>query len=101
MKQKLLRSFTISGSLRSSGSLSPGAVRAIVRAYGTKIGVPDLNPHDLRRTYARLSRLGGAPLETIQHSLGHASVKTTELYCRTGEEANAGDFIDLQGEQAQ
>ena len=89
----LLRSVSQRG--RINGSLSPAAVRDIVRRYGRAIGVMDLSPHDLRRTHARLSREGGAPLETIQHSLGHASVRTTEIYVRSGLEANAGDFIVL------
>jgi site-specific recombinase XerD len=33
-----------------------------------------------RRSFARLARQGGAPLEQIQFSLGHASVQTTEVY---------------------
>ena len=78
-----------------NGSLSSSAVRDIVRRYGRAIGVPDLAPHDLRRTFSRLSRQGGAPMEVIQKSLGHASMRTTELYCQTGEEANAGDFLGL------
>lgn len=78
-----------------NGSLSSSAVRDIVRWYGCAIGVPDLAPHDLRRTFSRLSRQGGAPMEVIQKSLGHASQRTTELYCQTGEEANAGDFLGL------
>jgi len=90
---QFLRSFYGDGKI--NGSLSETAVREIVQKYGKLIGIPDLNPHDLRRTFARLSREGGAPLETIQHSLGHASLKTTELYTRTGEECNAGDFIQL------
>jgi integrase len=90
----LLRSVDRGGTI--NGSLSAAAVRDIVKRYGTTIGVPRLRPHDLRRTYAKLSRLGGAPLETIQHSLGHASLKTTEIYTRTGEEANAGDYMDLE-----
>jgi integrase len=90
---KLLRSIDSRGLIGSS--LSPSAIRAIVRRYGATIGLPDLAPHDLRRTHARLAREGGAPLETIQHSLGHASVQTTERYTRTGEEANAGDYIQL------
>jgi len=89
----LLRSFSLSGSL--NGSLSTTSVRDIVQRYGAAIGIPDLNPHDLRRTHAKLARLGGAPIEVIQHSLGHASARTTELYTQTGEEANAGDFIRL------
>jgi integrase len=88
----LLRSVRSDGTI--NGSLSTTAVRDIVRQYGQRIGVLGLNPHDLRRTHARLARLGGAPLEVIQHSLGHASSRTTEIYCRTGEEANAGDFFD-------
>lgn len=91
----ILRALTNDLDRKPRASLSGANIRRIVRKYGRMIGVPDLNPHDLRRTHARLARLGGAPLETIQHTLGHASVKTTELYCRTGEEANAGDFIDL------
>jgi len=76
-------------------SLSPTMIHCIIRRYGRSIGIPNLAPHDLRRTYSRLARLGGAPMETIQHSLGHASISTTEIYVRTGEEANAGDFIKL------
>jgi len=90
---RLFRSITATGVI--NGSLSCTAVRDIVRKYGLAIGIPDLNPHDLRRTCAKLARLGGAPLETIQKTLGHASLKTTEVYLSTGEEANAGDFIDL------
>lgn len=90
---KLLRSITANGTI--NGSLSPTAIRDIVQRYGALIGIPDLNPHDLRRTCAKLARLGGAPLETIQKTLGHASLKTTEVYLSTGEEANAGDFINL------
>ena len=90
---KLLRSVSPAGALTQS--LSPAAIHQIVSRHGRTIGVPDLAPHDLRRTYSRLARLGGCPLETIQHSLGHASVQTTERYVRTGEEANAGDWIKL------
>jgi len=89
----LLRSIRSDGTI--NGSLSPSAVRDIVRSYGAQINVPDLNPHDLRRTCAKLARLGGAPIEIIQHTLGHASIKTTEIYMSTGEESNAGDFIDI------
>jgi integrase len=90
---RVLRSISPAGAL--SQSLSAASIHSIIKRYGAMIGVPDLAPHDLRRTYSRLARLGGAPLETIQHSLGHASVQTTERYVRTGEEANAGDFIKL------
>src|SRR5215831_17652323 len=37
-------------------------------------------PHDLRRTYAKLAHKGGAKLDQIQLSLGHASLTTTGGY---------------------
>jgi integrase len=49
-----------------------------VRIYGAKIGVPELAPHDLRRTFAKLAHKGRAAPEQIQLSLGHASITTTE-----------------------
>jgi site-specific recombinase XerD len=36
--------------------------------------------HDLRRTFAKLAHKGGAGLDQIQLSLGHASIQTTERY---------------------
>lgn len=51
----------------------------IVKRYAGQIGL-ELAPHDLRRTYAKLSRKAGAPLEQIQITLGHASLNTTERY---------------------
>ena len=97
---RLLRSIDRSG--RIGGSLSTSAVRQIVQRYGGALkangngtNTTTLNPHDLRRTHAQLARLGGAPLETIQKTLGHSSVKTTETYVNTGLDANAGDFFTL------
>jgi integrase len=52
----------------------------VVKAFGGKIGVPNLAPHDLRRTFAKLAHKGRAALEQIQLSLGHASITTTERY---------------------
>lgn len=79
-----------------NGSLSPSAVRDIVSHYGALIGVPRLAPHDLRRTCARLARDGGAPLDVVQHCLGHASLVTTERYLGSTESNNAGDYIKIK-----
>lgn len=61
-------------------SMTPQAIRDIVKSYGAVIGVPELAAHDLRRTYAKLAHKGGAGLDQIQLSLGHLSIKTTERY---------------------
>lgn len=61
-------------------SITPQAIRDIVKFYGQQIGKPELAAHDLRRTFAKLAHKGGAGLDQIQLSLGHASIKTTEKY---------------------
>ena len=60
-------------------SLTPQAVYEVARTYGYRAGLR-VAPHDLRRTFAKLSREGGASIEQIQHSLGHSSLTTTERY---------------------
>jgi integrase len=63
-----------------SEQMPPQNIRDLVKGYGKKIGVPNLNPHDLRRTFAKLAHKGRAALEQIQLSLGHSSIVTTERY---------------------
>mgnify|MGYP001006344901 FL=1 len=60
-------------------SLTSQAVQDVVKAYAKQCGF-ELAAHDLRRTFAKLARKGGADLMQIQLTLGHASVKTTERY---------------------
>jgi len=51
-----------------------------VQKRGKLISKPDLQPHDLRRTYAELGRRAGVPIEQIIILLGHANIKTTQEY---------------------
>jgi integrase len=51
-----------------------------VRARGTRIGVPDLRPHDLRRTLARTLDARGVPVQDIHLVLRHYHVATTHTY---------------------
>ena len=55
-------------------------------------------PHDLRRTYAQLSYKAGAPLRQVQLSLGHSSIRTTEIYLGLDQDlTNApGDYLDIK-----
>jgi len=61
-------------------SIMPRAIFQLVRRFGDMIGAPNLGPHDLRRTFAKLAHKGRSGLEQIQLSLGHASITTTERY---------------------
>lgn len=60
-------------------SLSSKVVAYVIRSYAAPLGLK-VAAHDLRRTYAKLAHQGGAALEQIQLSLGHASLVTTERY---------------------
>lgn len=75
-------------------SMTPQAIRDIIKQYGAAIGLPELAAHDLRRTWSKLARKGGADLKQISLSLGHLSVKTTERYL--GEEQ---DLTDAPGDR--
>jgi integrase len=63
--------------------LSSQAIRDIVGKAAQKIGAPNIRPHDLRRTCARLCREQGGDIEQIQAMLGHADINTTQRYLGT------------------
>ena len=58
---------------------SAQAVYDIVLEHARKVD-PDVRPHDLRRSFARLAHEGHAPIEQLSMTLGHASIATTERY---------------------
>jgi len=78
-------------------SLSEIGIFNIVRKHGALIGKPDLDPHDLRRTYAQLGYEAGIPITQISRLLGHSSVKTTQTYLNLDLdiETTISDFIPL------
>lgn len=47
------------------------------RAAVTELGLTDVTPHDLRRTFGSLARSAGADLRWIQKAMGHESITTT------------------------
>lgn len=78
----------------SRHGLSGQAIWLILQRYARQLDIP-FRPHDLRRSFARLARLGGSPLEQIQLTLGHASITTTEVYLggKLNLEHSAADYI--------
>jgi site-specific recombinase XerD len=61
-------------------SMTAQSIFETVKKYAAEIGLDNIAPHDLRRTFAKLAHKGRAALEQIQLSLGHASIQTTERY---------------------
>jgi integrase len=70
-------------------SLADKCIWSILRKYTPALGLAQIAPHDLRRSYARLAHQGRAPIEQIQLSLGHESIQTTERYL--GVKQDLGD----------
>jgi site-specific recombinase XerD len=60
--------------------ISEKTVWHVVKKTATSMKIPQLSPHDLRRSCARLCHASGGELEQIQFLLGHVSVQTTERY---------------------
>jgi site-specific recombinase XerD len=70
----------------------------VVKDYAAKLGLPQLAPHDLRRSCARLCHVAGGELEQIQFLLGHFSVQTTEKYlgCKQRIQNAVNDRIGIE-----
>jgi site-specific recombinase XerD len=79
---RVWRSINRGGRVWGEG-LTEKVIWQVVEQYAADAGLPNIAPHDLRRTSAKLCRAGGGELEQIQLLLGHASVQTTERYLGT------------------
>ena len=65
----------------STEQLTPDAVYKLVKEY-----LPNIAPHDLRRTFGILAYKGGADLKQIQLTYGHDSIETTERYLNVAQD---------------
>lgn len=66
---------------RSGRGLSRQGAWAIIRGHARRAGITaHLSPHTLRHTFATHLLEGGADLRDVQAMLGHADIRTTEIY---------------------
>jgi integrase/recombinase XerD len=80
--------------------MSAASIYGVVSEYAEKLAL-ELKPHDLRRTYGKLAHKGGARIEQIQLSYGHASLTTTERYLGVDQDLEDApcDHLGLSGQR--
>lgn len=61
--------------------LQKNGIEAIVKNIGKKAGVDNAHPHRFRRTLATNLLDRGMNIQDVAEILGHADLKTTQIYC--------------------
>jgi len=66
---------------RRGNRLSRITVWSLVKKYATRTGCSrQVSPHTLRHSFATHLLAGGADIRALQEMLGHASIRTTQVY---------------------
>ncbi len=82
IEDAVFRGFYKAGKRVRPGRLTVRAINQILDRYPVSMAgqLTYIQPHDLRRTYARRLHDAGTDILAIQQNLGHADHKTTEKY---------------------
>lgn len=66
---------------RSGRQMSRESVWQLIQRYAQRVGCgSDVSPHTLRHSFATHLLAGGADIRALQEMLGHASIRTTQVY---------------------
>jgi integrase/recombinase XerD len=72
---------------RGGKALTREMLWVLVKKYVRRAGLnPDVSPHTLRHSFATHLLSGGADLRTVQELLGHANIRTTQMYTHVDRE---------------
>jgi integrase/recombinase XerD len=67
--------------------LSPNSAWYMVRKAARDLGLPAIHPHDFRHWRATQMLRQGVPIDQVQGYLNHRSIRTTQLYAKTADQA--------------
>lgn len=66
---------------RSGRQMSRETIWKLIQRYAARVGCgSDVSPHTLRHSFATHLLAGGADIRALQEMLGHASIRTTQIY---------------------
>lgn len=65
---------------RSGRKVARESIWSLIRRYAARSGCGDVSPHTLRHSFATHLLAGGADIRALQEMLGHASIRTTQVY---------------------
>jgi len=65
-----------------------------VKQLGRQVGLRhDVTPHWLRHSHASHALDRPAPLQEVQRTLGHASLRTTSRYAHARPDSSSGQYL--------
>ena len=65
---------------RTGAPITRIIVWQVVEKYARRSGLHKVHPHTLRHSFATHLLVGGADLRVVQEMLGHANIRTTQVY---------------------
>ena len=66
---------------KGTSRISKNGIEALLRRLGKTAGVENVHPHRYRRTLATNLLDRGMNIQDVAAILGHADLKTTQIYC--------------------
>ena len=76
--------------------MTTGGLRAEMRRWGKRAGLPALSPHDFRRTFATMAIRSGAPTRVVQVAGRWSNIRMVEHYTRSIEAVDMDGYYPVQ-----